>query len=146
MPHKKFSLLFFTAYIGVVYLPQGSSSILVEEMTVAPNNYLALRNMKGHYYLNGGWRLDSEGVYPIAGTKFIYRRPYNRAEMISAEGPLLEDLVLEVSWKWGGSQFLAFNCLETKCFISLKFNCFRGIFIQFLNYMKLKKNKKKSVM
>lgn len=97
LPHKIFSSLFFTAYIGVVYLPQGSSSILVEEMTVAPNNYLALRNMKGHYYLNGGWRLDSEGVYPIAGTKFIYRRPYNRAEMISAEGPLLEDLVLEVS-------------------------------------------------
>ena len=82
-----------------MFLPQGSSSIHAEEVTVAPNNYLALRNMKGHYYINGDWKLDSEGVYPIAGTKFIYRRPYNRPEMLTAEGPLLEDLVLEVEFK-----------------------------------------------
>ncbi|XP_053402734.1 A disintegrin and metalloproteinase with thrombospondin motifs 18-like [Mercenaria mercenaria] len=84
------------AYVGVVYLPRGSSSINIEEAGIARSNYLALRDRHGEYHLNGNWKLDPEGVYSIAGTKFIYRRPYNLPESLVAEGPLLEDLVLEV--------------------------------------------------
>ncbi|KAL4235465.1 A disintegrin and metalloproteinase with thrombospondin motifs 18 [Mactra antiquata] len=83
-------------YVGVVFLPRGSSSIVVEEAGLSHGNYLVLRNVTGTYYLNGNWKLNKEGVYPIAGTKFIYRRPYNYPESLVAEGPLLEDLVLEV--------------------------------------------------
>ncbi|KAH3784823.1 hypothetical protein DPMN_162894 [Dreissena polymorpha] len=84
------------AYYGVVYLPRGSSSISIEEMGISRSNYLALRNVQGHYFLNGNWKLNSEGVYSISGTKFVYRRPYNSPESLSAEGPILEDLVVEV--------------------------------------------------
>ncbi len=33
----------------------------------ASNNYLALRNMTGHYYLNGNWRIDFPQQIEMAG-------------------------------------------------------------------------------
>ncbi|XP_052815823.1 A disintegrin and metalloproteinase with thrombospondin motifs 16-like [Mya arenaria] len=82
-------------YFGVVFLPRGSSSIEVAEVEIARSNYLALRDSHGNYHLNGNWKLNGEGVYDIGGTKFVYRRPYNSPESLTAKGPLLEDLVLE---------------------------------------------------
>lgn len=84
------------AYVAIVYLPSGSSSIMIDELRIAPSNYLALRNIQGKYYLNGDWQLNSEGLFTIGGAKFIYRRSYNKPESLTSEGPLLEDLVLEV--------------------------------------------------
>lgn len=70
---------------------------MMEEAGIARSNYLVLRDRHGKYHLNGNWKLDPEGVYNIGGTKFIYRRPYNYPESLAAEGPLLDDLVLEVN-------------------------------------------------
>lgn len=41
----------------------------------------------------------SEGVYEIAGTKFVYERNYREPERLTAEGPTTQDIVLEVSIK-----------------------------------------------
>ena len=93
---KKKKTFTISAYVKVMYLPRGASSISLEEMGMAPNNYLALKSKNGKYYLNGNWHLDREGIYRIAGAKFIYRRSYNRPESLTTDGPIAEDLVLEV--------------------------------------------------
>ena len=77
-------------------IPRGARSILIEEQGLAPRNYLVVRDIYGKYQLNGNWVLNDEGVYTIRGTKFIYRRPYNEPESLRADGPLREDLILEV--------------------------------------------------
>ena len=87
---------FFTAYNRVVVIPRGASSIEIQEMGISPNNFLVLRDIYGKYHLNGDWHLDKEGLYNIRGTKFVYRRTYNKPESLEADGPLLEDLILEV--------------------------------------------------
>ena len=42
----------------------------------ASNNYLALRNLSDHYYINGNWRIDFAGRYEAAGTTFYYERKH----------------------------------------------------------------------
>ena len=69
---------------------------MVEEVGISPSNYLVLRDVYGNYKLNGNWELNKEGVYNIRGTKFVYQRAYNRPESLQADGPLREDLILEV--------------------------------------------------
>ena len=38
------------------------------------NNYLALRNESGHYYINGDWRIDFSDAYEAGGTIFHYEK------------------------------------------------------------------------
>ena len=40
----------------------------------ASNNYLALRNTDGKYYINGNWRIDFPDEYEAAGTVAHYER------------------------------------------------------------------------
>ena len=40
----------------------------------ASNNYLALRNTDGKYYINGNWRIDFPDEYEAAGTVAYYER------------------------------------------------------------------------
>ena len=40
----------------------------------ASNNYLALRNTDGQYYINGNWRIDFPDEYEAAGTVAHYER------------------------------------------------------------------------
>ena len=49
------------------------------------NNYLALRNSSGHYFLNGNWRIDYPQKMDICGTTFHYERKYKNSK---AKGPL----------------------------------------------------------
>ena len=92
----KVSLYYITAYNRVVVIPKGASSITIQEMGISPNNFLVLRDNYGKYLLNGDWHLNKEGLYNIQGTRFVYRRTYNKPESLEAEGPLIEDLILEV--------------------------------------------------
>ena len=94
--HPVQHIALFPAYFPVAVIPRGASSILIQEMGISPNNFLVLKDSYGKYQLNGNWRLNKEGRYNIKGTKFIYRRSYNRPESLQADGPLLEELVLEV--------------------------------------------------
>ena len=51
----------------------------------ASNNYLALRDQNGTYYLNGNWRIDYPQRLDICGTTFHYERKYKNKV---AKGPL----------------------------------------------------------
>ena len=51
----------------------------------ASNNYLALRDQNGTYYLNGNWRIDYPQKMDICGTTFHYERRYKNK---AAKGPL----------------------------------------------------------
>ena len=95
-------LLFFLAYFPVTILPKSARSIRIREKSLS-SNYLAIRNIFGHYFLNGQQRVAWPGTYVLGGAKFKYKRPYNEPETLEADGPLEEELVLEViifQWFW----------------------------------------------
>ena len=64
----------------------------------ASNNYLALRDQNGTYYLNGNWRIDYPQRLDICGTTFHYERKHKRApESVRALGPTTCSLFVVVS-------------------------------------------------
>ena len=71
-------------YNDMSMIPLGATNILITEMK-ASNNYLALRNSSGHYFLNGNWRIDYPQKMDICGTTFHYERKYKNSK---AKGPL----------------------------------------------------------
>ena len=44
-------------YVEAMVIPQGARNIRIEEVAEA-NNFLAVRNDHGKYYLNGGWYIQ----------------------------------------------------------------------------------------
>ncbi|XP_022241638.1 papilin-like, partial [Limulus polyphemus] len=83
-------------YNDIILIPVGSTNIKVTEKN-ATNNYLAVRNMTGHYYLNGNWGLVFSGILKFAGTKFHYeRKSYSdlSTEHLWAHGPTTEPLFI----------------------------------------------------
>jgi len=81
-------------YVEATIIPEGARNIRVEEVAEA-NNYLAIRNDKGTYYLNGDWYIQWSGDYEVAGTVLEYRREGNK-ESIFTIGPIKEPLHLMV--------------------------------------------------
>lgn len=81
-------------YVEATIIPEGARNIRVEEVAEA-NNYLAIRNDKGDYYLNGHWFIQWSGDYEVAGTVVEYRREGNK-ESIFTIGPIKEPLHLMV--------------------------------------------------
>jgi thrombospondin motif-containing protein 7/thrombospondin motif-containing protein 12 len=69
----------------------------VEEVS-GVDNYLALQNDKGEYYLNGHWFIQWSGDYDIAGTVVRYNRQGNR-DTFEAVGPITEPLHIMVVFK-----------------------------------------------
>lgn len=65
------------------------------EMNVS-NSYIAIRTSSKKYHLNGYWTVDWPGKYKFAGTLFVYQRPHNHPETLSASGPTNESIVIEV--------------------------------------------------
>lgn len=86
-------------YNDIVLIPAGATNIYVEELA-ATNNYLAVRNTTGHFYLNGNWRIDFPRARQFAGTTFYYERKVNGGvgifapEVIRALGPTTEPLFI----------------------------------------------------
>lgn len=65
--------------------------------------FLAIRNVTGHYYLNGNWRIDFPRSLKFAGTIFHYeRKPHGfyAPESLSALGPTSEPIYIVVSVNW----------------------------------------------
>ena len=85
-----------SAYFPVTILPKAARSIRIMEKSLS-SNYLAVRNIFGTYFLNGHQRVAWPGTYKLGGAKFKYSRPYNEPETLEADGPLEEELVLEVN-------------------------------------------------
>jgi len=85
-------------YVEATVIPAGARNIRVEEVAEA-NNYLAIRNDQGRYYLNGHWYIQWSGDYEAAGTVIHYRRDGNK-ESFNSPGPLREPLHVMVSYPW----------------------------------------------
>lgn len=49
------------------------------------------------YYLNGNWRVNLYGDVNFAGAKWEYKRQALRSEILQSEGPLTEDVIIEVT-------------------------------------------------
>ncbi|XP_066978000.1 papilin isoform X20 [Macrobrachium rosenbergii] len=85
-------------YNDIVLIPAGATNIYVEELR-GSNNYLAVRNMTGYFYLNGNWRIDFPRAMQFAGTTVHYERKANGGglfapEILRAKGPTTENLII----------------------------------------------------
>ncbi|XP_076259164.1 proteoglycan-like sulfated glycoprotein papilin isoform X9 [Rhynchophorus ferrugineus] len=83
-------------YNDILLIPAGATSVVVEELE-ASNNYLAIRNTSGHYYLNGNWRIDFPRSMDFAGSKFYYERypqGFAAPDKIFSPGPIDESLFI----------------------------------------------------
>ncbi|XP_070698344.1 papilin [Pempheris klunzingeri] len=87
-----------TGYNQMFIIPVGATTISIRE-TVATRNYLAIKNLRGEYYLNGHWVIEFSRATPIAGTMLYYQRGAegdNIPETIIGRGPTTEPLVVEL--------------------------------------------------
>ncbi|OWF52704.1 A disintegrin and metalloproteinase with thrombospondin motifs 12 [Mizuhopecten yessoensis] len=77
-------------YVEATVIPREARNIRIEEVAGA-NNYLAMRDNKGKYLLNGHWFIQWSGDYEMAGTIVHYEREGNK-EKVEAVGPLKEPI------------------------------------------------------
>ncbi|XP_034530251.1 LOW QUALITY PROTEIN: papilin [Notolabrus celidotus] len=85
-------------YNQMFIIPVGATTISIRE-TVATRNYIAIKNLRGEYYLNGHWVIEFSRATPIAGTMLYYQRGAegdNVPETIIGRGPTTEPLVVEL--------------------------------------------------
>ncbi|KAG7254204.1 hypothetical protein CRUP_038540, partial [Coryphaenoides rupestris] len=85
-------------YNQMLIIPVGATSIRIAE-TVPTRNYLAIKNLRGEYYLNGHWVIEFSRSTPVAGTVLFYQRGAeggNTPETIVGRGPTTEPLVIEM--------------------------------------------------
>lgn len=76
-------------------IPAGAREILIEEVAEAAN-FLALRGEDpDRYFLNGGWTIQWNGVYQVAGTTFTYVRTGDW-ENLTSPGPTSEPVWIQV--------------------------------------------------
>ncbi|XP_072031734.1 papilin-like isoform X2 [Amphiura filiformis] len=84
-------------YNDILIIPAGATNIRVEERKPT-NNYLALRNANGQYYINGNFSIDFPQPFSVAGTTVHYerftaeRKRNNAPEVFRALGPTSEPL------------------------------------------------------
>nr|XP_046269363.1 papilin [Scatophagus argus]XP_046269364.1 papilin [Scatophagus argus]XP_046269366.1 papilin [Scatophagus argus]XP_046269367.1 papilin [Scatophagus argus]XP_046269368.1 papilin [Scatophagus argus] len=87
-----------TGYNQMFIIPVGATTISIRE-SVATRNYLAIKNLRGEYYLNGHWVIEFSRATPIAGTMLYYQRGAEGdsvPETIIGRGPTTEPLVVEL--------------------------------------------------
>ncbi|KAL6105819.1 papln [Pungitius sinensis] len=87
-----------TGYNQMFIIPVGATTISIRE-TVATRNYLAIKNLRGEYYLNGHWVIEFSRTTPVAGTVLYYQRGAEGddvPETLVGRGPTTEPLVVEL--------------------------------------------------
>lgn len=85
----------YVGYVDIGLIPKGARHIKVVEVSEA-GNFLALRSEDPQkYYLNGGFIIQWNGDYEVAGTIFKYGRQGD-LENLTASGPTNESLWLQV--------------------------------------------------
>ncbi|XP_014639866.1 PREDICTED: papilin [Ceratotherium simum simum] len=85
-------------YNQILIVPVGATSIRIEE-AAASRNFLAVRNVRGQYYLNGHWTVEGARALPVASTLLHYERGAEgdlAPERLHARGPTSEPLVIEL--------------------------------------------------
>ncbi|XP_033707941.1 A disintegrin and metalloproteinase with thrombospondin motifs 7 isoform X1 [Tursiops truncatus] len=82
-------------YVDVGLIPAGAREIRIEEVAEAAN-FLALRSEDpDKYFLNGGWTIQWNGDYQVAGTTFTYARTGNW-ENLTSPGPTDEPIWIQL--------------------------------------------------
>ncbi|XP_062947956.1 papilin isoform X2 [Cynocephalus volans] len=85
-------------YNQILVVPVGATSIHIEE-AAASRNFLAVKNVRGEYYLNGHWTIEAARALPVASTVLQYERGAEgdlAPERLLARGPISEPLVIEL--------------------------------------------------
>uniref|UniRef100_A0A8C0GJR4 ADAM metallopeptidase with thrombospondin type 1 motif 7 n=1 Tax=Chelonoidis abingdonii TaxID=106734 RepID=A0A8C0GJR4_CHEAB len=82
-------------YVDIGMIPAGAREIRIEEVEEA-GNFLALRSEDPEkYFLNGGWTIQWNGDYKVAGTTFTYERTGNW-ENLTSPGPTGEPVWIQL--------------------------------------------------
>ncbi|NXO04854.1 ATS7 metalloproteinase, partial [Rhinopomastus cyanomelas] len=82
-------------YVDIGIIPVGAREIRIEEVAEA-GNFLALRGEDpDKYFLNGGWTIQWNGDYRVAGTTFTYKRTGNW-ENLTSPGPTVEPVWIQL--------------------------------------------------
>uniref|UniRef100_A0A8I5NPS0 Peptidase M12B domain-containing protein n=1 Tax=Papio anubis TaxID=9555 RepID=A0A8I5NPS0_PAPAN len=82
-------------YVDVGLIPAGAREIRIQEVAEAAN-FLALRSEDPEkYFLNGGWTIQWNGDYQVAGTTFTYARRGNW-ENLTSPGPTNEPVWIQL--------------------------------------------------
>ncbi|XP_043841836.1 A disintegrin and metalloproteinase with thrombospondin motifs 7 [Dromiciops gliroides] len=82
-------------YVDIGLIPAGAREIRIEEVAEAAN-FLALRSEDPEkYFLNGGWTIQWNGDYKVAGTTFTYERNGNW-ENLTSPGPTWEPIWIQL--------------------------------------------------
>ncbi|KAI4568408.1 hypothetical protein MJT46_008206 [Ovis ammon polii x Ovis aries] len=85
-------------YNQILIVPMGATSIRIEE-AAASRNFLAVKSIRGEYYLNGHWTIEGARALPVASTLLHYERGAEgdlAPERLHARGPTSEPLVIEL--------------------------------------------------
>ncbi|NXB34023.1 ATS7 metalloproteinase, partial [Eulacestoma nigropectus] len=93
--HKTFEDSEGLGYVDIGIIPVGAREIWIEEVAEA-GNFLALRSEDPEkYFLNGGWTIQWNGDYRVAGTTFTYKRTGNW-ENLTSPGPTVEPVWIQL--------------------------------------------------
>lgn len=85
-------------YNQIIIIPIGATNIQIKEVSPT-RNFLAIKNARGEYYLNGHWTIEFGRALNIASTVFNYYRGSEgdlAPELLYARGPTTEPLVIEL--------------------------------------------------
>ncbi|XP_068018276.1 papilin isoform X1 [Melanerpes formicivorus] len=85
-------------YNQIFIIPVGATSIQIKEVKPS-RNFLAVKNVRGDYYLNGHWTIDFSRALQVASTVMHYDRGSEgdlAPELLRARGPTTEPLVIEL--------------------------------------------------
>ncbi|XP_044292514.1 papilin isoform X2 [Varanus komodoensis] len=85
-------------YNPIFIIPMGATSIQIKEATPT-RNFLAIKNVRGEYYLNGHWTVEFSRALHIASTVVHYDRGSEgdlAPELLHARGPTTEPLLIEL--------------------------------------------------
>ncbi|NXT05071.1 PPN protein, partial [Prunella fulvescens] len=85
-------------YNQIFIIPVGATSIQIKEVKPS-RNFLAVKNVRGEYYLNGHWTIDSSRALQAASTVLHYDRGSEgdvAPELLQARGPTTEPLIIEL--------------------------------------------------
>ncbi|NXP46671.1 PPN protein, partial [Heliornis fulica] len=85
-------------YNQIFIIPVGATSIQIKEVKPS-RNFLAVKNVRGEYYLNGHWTIDFSRALHVASTVMYYDRGSEgdlALELLHARGPTTEPLVIEL--------------------------------------------------
>lgn len=85
-------------YNQIFIIPMGAMSIHIKEATPT-RNFLAIKNVRGEYYLNGHWTIEFSRALHVASTVVHYDRGAEgdlAPELLHARGPTTEPLIVEL--------------------------------------------------